>query len=322
MNGRTGGWLSVCFALLVLAVTEAGADSRDYGLAPKAIALGVYVFEGANEDFSYRNGGNILNTGVIVGDEGVIVINTGPSRLYGEQLRAAIARLTDKPILRVYLSKPHPDHFLGNQAFRDVPIHAHPRAIELLRQQADQFTDNMYRLVDTWMLGTEPVLPTDIATAGVVRVGGRLLEVITLSGHTPGDLVVLDRASGVLFAGGIVFHDRAPTTPHADLKSWLAELERLRRVTYRILVPSHGPIAVDGGAIDQTAAYLHWLDQTLNHAARDGLDMAEALALDLPPEFAAMAVMPAEYQRSLNHLYRDYEARYLVPVGTTRDSGR
>src|SRR5690606_29965479 len=95
-----------------------------YTLQPRQIADGVWLLEGSTDNFDKRNGGNIVNTGFIVGDAGVIVIDTGPSRLYGEAMRAAISRVTDRPVVKVLLTHHHPDHVLGNQAFADVPIAA------------------------------------------------------------------------------------------------------------------------------------------------------------------------------------------------------
>ena len=68
----------------------------DYGLAARALAPGVWVVEGANADFSVANGCNIINTGFIATGKGVVVINTGPSKRYGEQLRALISRTTNE----------------------------------------------------------------------------------------------------------------------------------------------------------------------------------------------------------------------------------
>lgn len=76
---------------------QADPATLDYRLQARALAAGVYVVEGANADFSRANGCNIIDTGFIVGSRGVLVVNTGPSRRYGEQLRALIARTTTLP---------------------------------------------------------------------------------------------------------------------------------------------------------------------------------------------------------------------------------
>jgi uncharacterized sulfatase len=283
-------------------------------LEPRKIAQDTYVLEGVDEDFSFRNGGNILNTGFIVTSQGVLVIDTGPSRLYGEQLRKLIGDVTSKKILRVYNTHLHPDHFLGNQAFEEVPIAALAGTITGMRQQADMFTDNMYRLVDHWMVGTNPLIPTEPINLATVDIGGHRLSMMELYGHTQADLVIFDHTTGVLFAGDLVFHNRAPTTPHADLGRWLESLEKLEGLAIKILVPGHGAVADDTGPLLQTRNYLRWLDSTLRDQAELGKDMVEVLNIKLPTEFATLAVLPDEYYRSVSHLYGKLERQALQPV--------
>lgn len=304
-------------ALFAAAIAPEGlqaAESGDYGLNPQQIAPGTYLLEGVNEDFSFDNGGNIVNTGFVVTEDGVVVINTGPSFTYGQQMREAIAGVTDQPVVRVYISKLHPDHFLGNQAFADVPVHTLAKTREGIESQGEQFTDNMYRMVGNWMLGTELAPPTATVASGRESIGGHDFEFIEMAGHTPSDLVVLDHTTGVLFAGGVVFHDRAPTTPHADIELWLQELDRLEQVPFEILVPSHGPVSSDAGPIEQTRHYLLWLRETLQTSAEAGLDMGEVMESPLPDEVANLAVMPVEFHRSVSHLYPDFEQAVIPKV--------
>ena len=63
-----------------------------YELQPQPLAEGVWLLEGSTANFDKVNGGNIVNTGFIVTDSGVVVIDSGPSRRYGEAMREAIAR--------------------------------------------------------------------------------------------------------------------------------------------------------------------------------------------------------------------------------------
>ncbi len=300
--------------LILLMCATAPAVDLHYGLTPRLIAEDTYLFEGVNEDFSRDNGGNIVNVAAIVTQAGVVVINAGPSRLYGEQLRAAIARLTDQPVVRIFISKLHPDHFLGSQAFPQVTRSTLAETITGISDQGEQFTLNMYRMVGPWMIGTEVTLPNDTVQPGMVEIGGHRLELLALAGHTPSDLVVLDHSTGTLFTGGVVFHNRAPTTPHADLAGWRASLETLDRLEFRLLVPSHGPVSRDHRPIAQTRDYIDWLEESLSGAAAEGLDMAEVLNMKPPERIAALAVMPAEYQRSVSHLYPALERAAFRPA--------
>ena len=292
------------------ALLLAAAD-MDYGLAPEKIADDTWVLTGRSEDFSFTNGGNIVNTAFIVTQAGVLVIDSGPSRAYGEQLRRAIARITRQPVVRVINTHHHPDHFLGNQAFAPDTLAALPGTIHGIHTEGGSFNDNMYRLAGDWMAGTEPVAPIHPLAAGPLELGGHQFELIALEGHTGADLAILDRSTGVLFAGDLVFHDRAPTTPHARLPAWQASLDTLEALPFRHLVPGHGPVATDAGPIRQTRAWLGWLDRTLRQAADEGLDMTEALALPLPAEFRRLAVVDAEYRRSVGQLYPALEQQTL-----------
>jgi quinoprotein relay system zinc metallohydrolase 1 len=305
-------------ALALVCAGPAVAAQLDYELAPRKLAEGVYVFEGAVEDFSPRNGCNIINTGFIVTGAGVVVINTGPSRLYGEQQRAAIARVTREPVVRVLNLNLHPDYFFGNQAYADVPIEALPGTTAGMKREMGAYADNLYRLCGDWMKGTEPRPPTVNAAPGVLRVGTRELELTRLSGHTSDDLVVLDRASGVLFAGGLVFVDRTVTTPHAELPDWFAALDALAAMRFRTMVPSHGKVIDGARGIAQTRDYLRWLDRTLEAAARSGQDLNEVLATPIPAEFSGLGAIDTEFLRNVTHLYPRYEQRVLTSGRSVR----
>ncbi len=311
--------LAWCRALLggllcgaaVGAVAQADPATLDYRLSARALAPDVYVVEGANADFSRANGCNIINTGFIVSEDGVIVINTGPSKRYGEQLRALIGRTTAKPVRQVLHLNLHPDYFLGNQAFADVPRLATAATIEGMRAEVKSYEDNLYRLCGDWMKATEAVLPDRTVTPGPLLPGKPRFELRELKGHTASDLVLIDRTSGVVFAGGLVFVDRVPTTPHARLSDWLLSLDALAAQPFKTLVPSHGPVIDDGRGIEQTRRYLRWLDSSFDAAAQRGSEMTEVLAQPVPAEFRSWAAFATEYPRNVVHLYPAYELKSL-----------
>ncbi|MDO8376095.1 MAG: quinoprotein relay system zinc metallohydrolase 1 [Aquabacterium sp.] len=283
----------------------------DYGLKARALADGVYVVEGANADFSVANGCNIINTGFITTGGGVLVINTGTSRLYGEQLRALIARTTREPVVQVLHLNLHPDYFLGNQAFADVPIVATAATRAGMQREAKSYEDNLYRLCGDWMKGTEARLPTQTIGAGPLRIGQREFELREYNGHTASDLVLVDKASGVAFVGGLVFADRVPTTPHADPTAWLRALDALAGLKPGTVVPSHGPVHEGQRGLQQTRDFLQWLDGSFTRWAAQGWEMNEVLRAKPPEAFARWAAWPAEYTRNVAHLYPRYERAAL-----------
>ncbi len=290
------------------------ATNFDLGLQARELAPGVFVVEGTNADFSPANGCYIINTGFIVTGAGVLVINTGASRRQGEQLRALIARTTVEPVVRVLHLNLHPDYFLGNQAFADVPRAATVATTAGMAREGASYAANLYRLCGDWMKGTEPLLPDTPIAAGPLRIGEREFELLEMTGHTASDLVLIDRRSGVAFVGGLVFAHRVPTTPHAQLDAWFASLDAMAALAARgitQIVPSHGPVARGAEGIDETRRYLHWLDTSFSAAARQGLEMSEVLTLPVPAEYRAWAAFQTEYVRNVAHLYPRYEQRAL-----------
>lgn len=272
------------------------------------VAEDTYIFIGLDEDFSWENGANIVNTGFIVTDKGVVVIDVGPSRLYGEQMKAAIENVTDKKIVKVLLTHQHPDHFLGMQAFSEAPVYANAETIEALKTQAEGFLDNMYRLAGDSMHGTELFISRIIPhTLDKENFGNHQLEYIKLVGHTESDLLVFDKTTGVLFAGDQVFHNRALTTPHSLPAKWQEALETISTLDYKLIVPGHGAVSTEITPVEQTREYLQWVDETISTGVEQGLDMNEILATEIPDRFKHIALTKEEFARSVTHLLKRYE---------------
>lgn len=298
-----------------LLAARAIGQSLAYRLHPQSIGDGIWLIRGADAPIERSNGGAIANITLIATDAGAVLVDAGPSLRYGEALDRLARTLTGKRVARVYLTHFHPDHSYGTAAFAPDHIAATPKLIDELTREGPGFADGMYRLLGDWMRGTELHLPGHRITTPEETVGGRRFTLLALSGHSPVDLAVLDQATGTLIAGDLVFHDRAPSTPHADLAVWRTALATLKASDHRVVVPGHGPYdPTPSTAIDQTRDWLDWLEQALSDAVRDGLDMVEAGAMPIPPRFAAMKAARYELQRSVAHLYPAIEARSLARV--------
>ncbi len=296
--------------LLVCLITSSlvMADTGDYGLQAQKVAEDTWVFIGTMEDFSLENGGNIVNTGFIVTEDGVVVIDSGPSWLYGQQVRVAIKEITELPIVKVILTHHHPDHVLGSQAYKGIDIQALPRTIKDLASFGEGYLNNVYRMSGDWMLGTELVMDwLSPLSRDTEVIGGHRLRYIHAGGHTASDLMVLDETTGVLFAGDLVFHNRTLTTPHAEPQRWFSSLDLISKLEFSVLVPGHGQVARNLGPVEQTRDYLSWLEQTIRQAVENGLGMNEVLATEIPHRFRHLKVLHREFTRSVSHRFPVYE---------------
>lgn len=291
------------------------AQALTYAIRPEPIGDGIWIVRGVDGPIERSNGGAIANLTIIATPVGTLLVDCGPSLRYGTALRAVAEALTGKPVVRVYVSHLHPDHVYGDGAFDPKIVAATQAQIDDLRAEGAGFSDGMYRLLGDWMRGTELALPQHVLTGEMEDFGGRRIRLLPLAGHSAADLALLDEASGTLIAGDLVFHDRAPSTPNADLAAWRASLDRLKVAGHRHVVPGHGPYdPTPMAAIDQTRDWLDWLGATIDRAVEDGLGPVEAGDLPIPPRFAAMAAARYELQRSVSHFYAGAEARLLPRI--------
>lgn len=294
---------------LALLLSSSASGSGSNILKPQRIADGVYVFVGIPEDVAANNSGNVINSGFIVGDDGVIVIDPGVNYRHGRKLRAAISAVTKRPVTLVIDTHPHPENVLGNSAFSEVGarVVATPATVQAMKQRCEVCLQHVTsRLGKAAMAGTEIVIPEPLA-ADVIEVAARELRLLHYGwGHTEGDLAVLDVKTGVLFAGGLVSLDRIPVMLQARVKSWIAALERLREVPAKILVPGNGPVSKPR-RIDDTLVYLRQLLNTVQKQYAAGDSVFDALRETELPAFRNWALYAETNPLNVQHVYSELE---------------
>lgn len=295
------------FAPLLSAI-EAAAAQLAYTLQPEKLTDGVWIVRGAQEAISFSNGGAIANISILDTTAGAVIVDSGPSKRFGEQLNTLAKELTGKEIARVYNTHFHPDHVMGNQVFAANKIAAPQGVVDGLKSLGEAFADAMYRTAGDWMRGTEVVIPGHALSSDTEDFGNRQMRILPMRGHTPSDLVLFDELSGILFAGDLVFLDRAPTTPHSDIERWRISLANLGAIPSSLIVPGHGPAEESVRGIDQTRQWLEMVETVVRDAFEKGLDMTEAIALPLPGWTGKIALARYEYERTVMHLYPKLEA--------------
>lgn len=209
------------------------------------VAPGVFVHAGRHEETDSGNAGDIANCGFIVGDDAVAVIDTGGSPTIGQRLREAIRVRTDRPIRYVINTHMHPDHVLGNAAFLpDQPdFVAHHNFQAALMARSGHYRQSFEAAVGSEAAGEVQFLPPTVVVSDRMGLdlGGRVLELVAHPvAHTDNDLTVLDRETGTLWTGDLLFMDRAPAIDGSVL-GWLRLLDRLVAESAARVVPGHGP---------------------------------------------------------------------------------
>ena len=305
---RVAGWLSIVAALW-LAACAAPCTTAACAAAPPAVRLaeGVYMLPGSGGLADTGNLGRIGNAGFIVGDTGVIVIDTGTSYAHGQAILAAIRAVTDKPVQLAFVTHTRPEFLFGGAAFRErgMPVVMHAKTARLMASRCETCLKQLRETVGVApMQGTEMYKPDREfdATMQIDSIG-RPVRVLHF-GHSsgPGDIVVLDARSGVLFGGGLLDQRRIPDIQDSELDGWHRALAELRALRVSTVVPGHGA-ATSSAVIDDVDRYLAQLEvraRALVEAGTSLIDVPDAIAL---PEFSQWEQYDTIHRRNASIAY-------------------
>jgi glyoxylase-like metal-dependent hydrolase (beta-lactamase superfamily II) len=281
--------------------------------APQKIAPNVYAFIGAKEEASAQNRGATANQGFIVGDNGIIVIDSGSSDEYGEYMLRAIRKISDKPVVLLISTFTGQDHVLGNGAFkrRKIAIVSHRDADKSMAEHCANCLANLKRdLGEDVMANTKVNRPTLLLDQTIqVKVAGRELSILFL-GHSyaPGTLAIFDRASGVLFSGDLFSFDRLPETREAKIEGWLSAIESLKKIPIKHIVPGHGPVSKPA-RMAEVSTYLRELRAQAEKNYRGGVSLSELSKHGDVPAFSKWALYDVLHRRNVFNLYLEMESQ-------------
>lgn len=209
-----------------------------------------------------RPGRGRANAGVVVDDDGITVVDT---LMVGSQWRpfaAAVAEL-GLPVRRIVLTSARIDYVGGTRAFPHAAVYGSPATSDALDQPmpVDAYRTFMpdldEEIAELGEIGTRPTTHL-IDDAGVLTAR---CEVLPVTGHTAGDVLVIVEDADVLFAGGIASFGVTPLGFQADLPTWIGVLDALPDLADRI-VPGHGSI----GAEPEVAAQRAYLQACVDAA--------------------------------------------------------
>jgi glyoxylase-like metal-dependent hydrolase (beta-lactamase superfamily II) len=188
------------------------------------------------------------NTGIIIGDDAVLVADTQATPAMAADVIRRIREVTDKPIKYVVLTHYHAVRVLGASAYRPEQIIASQDTYDLIveRGEADKASEigrfpRLFRNVETVPAGlTWPTITFQTRlTLWLGKLEVRLLQLGR--GHTKGDTVVWLPQERTLLSGDLVEFDATPYAGDAYFKDWPQTLENVAALKPLALVPGRGP---------------------------------------------------------------------------------
>lgn len=223
------------------------------------------------------------NTGVIVGDDGVMVIDTQATPLMAREVIRRVRRVTSKPIKYVVLTHYHAVRVLGASAYRAQQIIASRRTLGLIKERGRQDMASEIGRFPRLFRGARSIpgltWPTLVFDSALTVMMGKL-EVRILHvgpGHTGGDAIVWLPSQKVLFSGDLVEYNAGIYTGDAHLETWPATLDKLRALKPRALVPGRGPALTTPAGCEKAIGYTREFVRGLYAAAKRGARARQSL---------------------------------------------
>jgi glyoxylase-like metal-dependent hydrolase (beta-lactamase superfamily II) len=243
------------------------------------------------------------NTGVIVGDDAVMVIDTRATPAMAEDVIRHVRSVTEKPIRYVLLSHYHAVRVMGASAYKADYVIASQGTYELIRERGQQDFESevqrfprLFRNVESVPGLTWPNLVFDHALT--LWMGKTEVQIKHIGkGHSRGDTIAWLPQEKVLFSGDLVEEGAAPYCGDAYFNEWPDTLERLRQFKAERLVPGRGDAMMTAEASDRaiaaTAGFLRDLRAEVEAGVKDGRGMREifeAAHARLTPKYGHWAI--------------------------------
>lgn len=258
------------------------------------------------------------NSGFVIGDEGVAVIDSFVTATAAKELLAEIRKRTPLPIKFVVNTHYHADHVAGNGVFADagatVVAHRNVRTwirTENLRLVGDKAPQDLKTMIE----GLEK--PSVVHTDGVnLYLGEREIHVRFFPGHTGGDSVVFVPDANVAFGGDLLWRNSVPNIVDGTTDAWIATLDALaKNHAQHTFVPGHGDVANarDVVAFRDYLAAVRTLVADVQRQGKSGDALVEAVLPALKKDYAQWDFFAVLAEPNIRDIEAELNGKKRVP---------
>ncbi len=255
------------------------------------------------------------NSGVIIGDNSVLVIDAQATPSMARDVIARIRTVTDKPVRHVLLSHYHAVRVLGAAGYEGAEIIASDVCRDMIVERGQQDMDSEIGRFPRLFRGKEEIPGLTWPTLTFHKkmtlwLGRREVQIIHIGrSHTAGDTVAWLPRERVLFAGDTVEFGATPYCGDAHFADWPATLDRIRALQPERLVPGRGRSLLSAQEVEEglagTAAFTSDLFAIAQRAVAASLDLGatyrQAMS-DMRPKYGHWVIfdhcMPFDVSRA------------------------
>ncbi|MBI1422178.1 MAG: MBL fold metallo-hydrolase [Gammaproteobacteria bacterium] len=236
------------YLLLLALVSEVWAEVLPPLPQTQVVKLNdhVYALLGPLELPTAENRGYMVNSAVILGEKGVILVDTGFSHEIGEHLKQAVKTITNKPVTHIINTHDHGDHVLGNNAFPGATIISSEQCKSVMEKTGYEWIGILEQTTGRTYPNTKPVVAGKGYAPGVhkqVMIDGVNLTLWVPPGsHTATDMLVYLPQDRILISGDVLENQLMPSFRDANVKNWIGTLQKIGTMQISNIIPGHGPL--------------------------------------------------------------------------------
>ncbi len=256
------------------------------------------------------------NSGVVVGDDSVLVIDARATPVMAQELVAHVRKVTDKPIRHVLLTHYHAVRVLGVAGYEErVNVIASDATYDMIVERGEQDMESEIQRFPRLFRAKETIpgltWPTVVFHQRItLRLGEREVQIIHAGrGHTRGDTIAWLPREKVLFSGDLVEYGATPYCGDAHFTDWPGTLDRLASFRPQALVPGRGDALTTpeqvGQGLSETRAFLEDVFRVAKAGVASGQSLKQvydAAMRELRPKYGHWVIfdhcMPFDVSRA------------------------
>jgi len=235
------------------------------------------------------NFGTNATFGVIVTNQGVVLIDSGASDKAAKYIHKTIQQITDKPIVMVINTGSEDLRWLGNGYFKTLgaKIITGRKTLEHQKQRAGELLERLDNVIfPEFSVGTTDVYADEIFDKEKTITLGDTTLILKYNGpnYMPGDFYVWLPEKAVVFSGDIVSTERMLAVARiSDTDSWIKSFRDMQSLNQEYVVPGHGHATSIDIAKADTLDYLVLLRKAVRKFIDNGGEIQDVRSLNQYP---------------------------------------
>jgi glyoxylase-like metal-dependent hydrolase (beta-lactamase superfamily II) len=265
--------------------TTEEAVNNEFPYTFEKVADNTWVMHGPREMPNPQNKGFMNNPGIVKTSAGLVMIDPGSTVQVGENVLAEVKKLSDQPIVAVFNTHIHGDHWLANQAVKaaypDAKIYGHSEMlVEIENGEGENWVKLMDSMTEGASKGTIVVAPDNaVDNTNIIKVGDTQFKIHHYGiAHTKTDIMIEVIENSVVFLGDNVTALRIPRTSDGTFQGNISSIETMLEAGAKTYVPGHGPTG-DKAMVEEYLGYLTLVYEAAQKAFEEDLDSSDVISI-------------------------------------------